>query len=162
MRMLLVCIVLLSAGSLRAAEPHTPKELIGVWVLESVRTQGQDVPAEKIPYDFHFTETQLIWRFTGQVTGPDRVYNCFANPAKQSGKVDFVLVNEAAKEDEESLHIRAIYRLDGETLLICSMRRPDMEPSENRPEKFESTKDARTDLMTLKRKSDSKTKPVSN
>lgn len=153
MRFFSILAVLL-CGSLSAEEPKTPSELRGVWRLEKIEHMGQTIPTEKASYEFHFTDTQLIWRFVGDTTGPDQVFNCFPVESNGAQGIDYRSAGKENDSDGNPLHVRAIYKLEGDKLLICSKRDKDMKPSRERPTKFISTKDLRTDLMELTRKRD--------
>ena len=55
-------------------EPNPKSPLVGVWIAENVTTAGEVVPKEKFPFELHFENDKLIYRFVAPSSGKDRFH----------------------------------------------------------------------------------------
>jgi uncharacterized protein (TIGR03067 family) len=122
-------------------------KLNGVWVAEKVLHAGTQIPADKFPFELHFVDQKLIFKFVGSVQGKDRVHDL----AIQATAEPFTMDMTRTVVDKKVV-VHAIFRFDGDRLLICSLRDAKGQPSKERPTLFESNETVRSDLLILKRK----------
>lgn len=122
--------------------------LVGEWVAEKVLSSGEEVPAEKFPFELHFTESQLIYKFVGRIQGKDRVHDIQLDASQNPPTIDITRT-----VGDKKITVLAIFKLNDDQLSVCFTRTSDGNPSETRPTSFESTKDTGSDLMILRRKS---------
>jgi uncharacterized protein (TIGR03067 family) len=144
--------VVLHAPSLLLAEsPATDssESVIGVWVAEKVLSSGSQVPAEKFPFELHFTKNQLTFKFVGESSGKDRVHDISLDASKDPARIDITRTVR-----DKKMTVYGIYKFEDGRLFICSLRGADGNPSGDRPLTFESNSNVRSELMILKRKSD--------
>lgn len=142
-----ICVFIEAPVRADDAPENTSENLAGVWVAEKVTSGGQDVPKDKFPFELHFTDQTLVFRFVGPAKGPDRIHDVTLDNTKSPATIDIV-----RRGDNKTPTVHGIYRLDGDRLLICSLRDENRQPSKERPSKFESSSDIRSDLLVLKRK----------
>lgn len=121
----------------------------GVWIAEKVTSSGRTVPADKFPFELHFENAKLIFKFVGEINGKDRVHEITIDPTKTPKTID---ITRKIRDTEET--VRGIYKFDGNKLMICSLRGPDRKPSPDRPTTFDSSKTVKSDLLVLKLKPD--------
>jgi uncharacterized protein (TIGR03067 family) len=141
-----------AATLLNAENPnHTATEqLDGVWVAEKVLSAGQLVPKEKFPFELHFNESQLTFKFVGQNTqGKDRVHQISIDTSNIPATIDITRTM-----GDRKLTVLGIFKFEGGKLVICSLRGADGNPSTVRPETFESSHSVRSDVLILKRQPD--------
>jgi uncharacterized protein (TIGR03067 family) len=122
-------------------------KLEGLWVAEKVLVAGEQVPQEKFPFELLFADGKLTYKFVGNSKGQDRVHELIVNTSNDPWSMDITRM-----VGEKKATVRAIYKLEGEKLLICFLRGPDRQPSKDRPSSFESNATVKSDLLILKRK----------
>jgi hypothetical protein len=73
----LILLLLTAVCSVNADEPEPDDatKMHGVWIAEKVTSAGQEVPAAKFPFELHFDDSKLIFKFFGKTTGKDRIKN---------------------------------------------------------------------------------------
>jgi uncharacterized protein (TIGR03067 family) len=151
--LVLVSAVLSATMTLGQAEQNAEQDafvkLQGTWIAEQVLSSGKEVPREKFPFELQFDDGKLTFKFVGDVKGKDRVHEV----ALDTGTDPFQMDLSRTVRDKK-LTVRAIYKFDGERLLICSLRDADGQPAKQRPTSFDSSPTIRSELLTLKRKSE--------
>ena len=128
---------------------NSSESMVGVWVAEKVLAGGREVPKEKFPFELHFTEDQLTYKFVGNYQGKDRVHDISIDSSK-----DPATINITRTVRDKKMTVYGIYKFENGKLLICSLRGEDGNPSSERPATFESSSEVTSDLLILKRKSD--------
>ncbi len=98
-------------------EHRTPTQMLGRWSVLEIQNQGISMPSE-IQSDIEFTETQAKLRLDIRTSGPTQVFDCFVVPGKDPLKLDLKPTGNLPGT-EMSRHLRAIYRIKGDTLWIC-------------------------------------------
>jgi uncharacterized protein (TIGR03067 family) len=147
-----VFVVAMPVSWLLAEEPKAAakEKLDGVWVAEQVLSAGRAVPSEKFPFELHFAEGQLTFKFVGKNTaGKDRVHDLSVDASKSPATIDITRTVRGKKST-----VLGIYKFEDGKLFICSLRDSGGNPSTDRPRTFESSRDIKSELMILKRKRD--------
>jgi uncharacterized protein (TIGR03067 family) len=149
-----VLLVLATAAiSWRPSVGDEPKEdafakLKGVWIADEVRSSGTKIAKEKFPFELHFEDEKLIFKFVGAVKGKDRVHDLKLDGNREPFKMD---MTRSIRDKESTVY--AIYKLDGDRLMILSLRDEKGQPGGERPTSFDSDATAKGELLILKRKS---------
>jgi uncharacterized protein (TIGR03067 family) len=65
---------------------------------------------------------------------------------------DFFTMDLTRTVRDKASTVHAIYKFDGDQLLICSLRDADGQPSKERPRSFDSSSAVKSELLVLKRK----------
>ena len=66
----------------------TKSKLDGVWIAEKVISSGHVVPAAKFPFELHFGNGKLIFRFIGSVKGKDRIHDIVVDNNQTPATID--------------------------------------------------------------------------
>lgn len=130
-----------------ALASESKESLVGEWVAEKVLSSGREVPKEKFPFELQFTDTQLIYKFVGNIQGKDRVHDIRIDSSQSPPAIDITRTVR-----DKKVTVLAIFKHENDQLLLCFTRTSDGNPSETRPSNFESSEDTKNDLMILKRK----------
>jgi uncharacterized protein (TIGR03067 family) len=150
-RTLLLSMVLIVSCTVvsRGTEPQSDElaKLEGVWVAEQVLSSGTKVPQDKFPFELHFEENRLTFKFVGAAEGKDRVHEISVDASTEPFKMD---ITRSIRDKKMTVH--AIYKFDGARLVICSLRGADGQPANERPISFDSSSTVRSELLTLNRK----------
>ena len=131
------------------AEQEAFAKLEGTWVAEQVLSSGKEVPREKFPFELEFDDGKLTFKFVGEVKGKDRVHDLTLDTTTDPFQMDL-----SRTVRDKKMTVLSIYKFDGERLLICSLRDADGQPAKQRPTSFDSSSTVRSELITLKRKSE--------
>jgi uncharacterized protein (TIGR03067 family) len=126
------------------SERKTPEALVGRWTVVEIQNQGITSPSQ-IQSELEFTESQAILRLDTSSAEVTQVFDCFVLPGKDPLKLDLRL--NANTPGDASLHLRSIYRVEGDKLWICLEGRG----AQQRPIEFVSSFETKSDLYVLKR-----------
>jgi len=129
--------------------PDDATKMEGVWVAEKVTFSGREVPPKKFPFELHFGDAKLTFKFVGDTTGKDRIHEIVIDPTKGPSTIDIMREIGGKKET-----VLGIYKFEEGKLMICSLRGADRKPSAKRPTNFASDESVSSDLLVLKRKPD--------
>jgi len=136
------------AGTASSGQMGALARLEGIWVAETVTSSGKVVPDEKFPFEIHFEPPdQMIFKFVGNAEGRHRVHTIRLDGSKDPATMDITRVVRGKPET-----VFAIYQIETDRLMICSLRSPDGQPSSERPTNFLSDGVTKADLLVLKRK----------
>jgi uncharacterized protein (TIGR03067 family) len=142
-------VILLLAFALAAPGPKDPPKppaenpLLGEWVVESHVASGKPLPRFGKPE--RVTITKDRWKVTKELESES---NLTLDPTKDPPHIDVWV--PAQGDDDKDSRARGIYKLDGDTLVVCYTLSVD------RPTKFESPPKSGMWMMTLKRVKSSK------
>jgi len=137
-----------------AAETKTPKALVGRWTVMKSLDRGKPQAADEMRVDIEFTSSQLEMRMylrsEERPREPTHVYDC-----DFTSKNGLLMLDMKTAENnpgpETGIHICTIYKIDGDTLTICSGHTEDPKSVGVRPTKFVSSPETQSDLNVLKR-----------
>ncbi len=123
-------------------------KLKGVWIADEILSSGTKIAKEKFPFELHFEDEQLIFKFVGDVKGKDRVHDLKLDATGDPLKMD---MTRSIRDKKSTVY--AIYKFDGDRLMILSLRDAKGQPADERPASFDSELTAKGELLILKRKS---------
>jgi uncharacterized protein (TIGR03067 family) len=140
-RMLAVMAVGLLIGAQARDDVKKEKEkLKGSWSVVSVEV----APGEKGPSDKDVKEMKFLFGQTGEDSmslksgeKEDKPGTFKIDPAKMPKEIDLV--------PQQGKAVKGIYKLDGDTLVVCATSRGD------RPKEFKPNGEAKVSVVTLKR-----------
>jgi uncharacterized protein (TIGR03067 family) len=125
-------------------EKKDPPTLVGEWALESVTFAGRPVPDRK--KTVAFTKDGKYGAVVAGPAGPGGVAGTYAHdPKKDPAQLD---ISEPAAGGGPGRTSPAIYKIEGDTLTICSSFGAD------RPTTFDAPADSTRVLMVFKRVKD--------
>lgn len=136
---LLLLLTLAAPAPKSDAKPATTEDhpLIGEWVVESHVSSGK--PIAKVGKPERITITRDRWKIGAE----GMTESCLSLEAgKEPPHIDIWV---PVQGDEEESRARGIYKLDGDTLIVCYRL------GKERPSKFESLPKSGVWMMTLKR-----------
>ncbi|MSR53140.1 MAG: TIGR03067 domain-containing protein [Gemmataceae bacterium] len=120
--------------------PKKEAAIVGEWLTISLSAGGMDLPQPKDK------ELRFTFAADGKLTVLDdkmtEVSTYTVDAKKSPAEIDMTPV-----ADSKDLPIMEIFKIDGDTLTLCVVEGK----KDPRPTKFESPKDSRTMLLTLKR-----------
>jgi uncharacterized protein (TIGR03067 family) len=135
-------LILVAAMATLAAADDTSKNdldvLQGTWQMQSVTSDGKEAPAAEIAKTRFVIAGNKLTPMEGDRKGPE--FTITVDATKKPATLDLKGVGQNRGE------VHGIYRLDGDTLTICSA-----EPPTARPEDFTSTAGSKVELLVLKR-----------
>jgi uncharacterized protein (TIGR03067 family) len=151
---MLVC-VLASADAddpqQQAAVAEELKKLEGTWTVVAIVQGGMELPAESLGESMTFKKGKLTFRGNSEDAEPE-VAHFRLDPACNPKVIDFDDSGNNFK-DAEAI-VEGVYRLDGDTLLLCINWEGGEAVKGNRPTALESKEGAPARLITMKRQKD--------
>ena len=135
---LLLALALAAPGPKDAPKAPAENPLLGEWVVASHVSSGKLLPPFGKPE--HITITTDRWKVTKELESES---NLTLDATKDPAHIDVWVA--AQGDDDKSSRARGIYRLDGDTLVVCYTL------NGARPTKFESPPKSGVWVMTLKR-----------
>jgi uncharacterized protein (TIGR03067 family) len=134
-----MALVVTAPGPKEAPKKEAPA-IVGSWTLEKAELGGMALPlgaaGEQLSLTFAEDGTIIARKNGKEEPGPSRFSH---DPKKSPAEIDLTEARPGAKE----MTVKAIYKIDGETLTIC------MAPMGERPTKFDSG--GMAIMMTFKR-----------
>ena len=128
-------------GVARADDAADLKAMVGKWKLEKAEIGGKDISVHLKEMKF---EIYAGGKYLAQV-GEEKDESTFTvDPAKTPKEMDV----KPTGGPHKGKIVKAIYKQDGDTLIICY----NFTATEDRPTKFETKPDSMTLLVTYKRK----------
>jgi uncharacterized protein (TIGR03067 family) len=144
----LTAIALADAAPITKPAPMKDKPtLVGEWVVKGVTFNGTDISGQvcTIRYTFQadgtWVDRQELQGMPVGTNGPETHWG--SDPAADPPSIDLM----RGRPGPNQMIFRGIYKVDGDTLVICYPARP----KSPRPTKFESAEDSMLFLFTLKR-----------
>ena len=132
----------------------TPPQLLGIWDVVAMQDHGRDVKLEEVSIRFEFTNSRLILRVSenGHVNDgkPSHVYDLRVHGDGQVRNLDLTSADNSPGP-EAGIKLHGIFRIEGNKLRVCYADELDHAGRASRPDKFESTAEAKTHLYTLTR-----------
>lgn len=155
-RATLLIVVMLITAAPCVAETTTPMVLVGRWSMVKSLRLGKLQSLDEVQVEIEFTSSQMHIRAYLQSTEPPKepmvTYDC--EFTTKDGLLMLDLKTAANNPGPQNgIHVRSIYKLDGNTLTICSGHTDDPKTVRARPTEFVSNKETQSDLDVLKRKS---------
>ena len=133
-----------------AAEPNCPAEFVGSWDATHIQSRGKETSVDEVRLRLQFTPSQVKMYVDRSNAEPIHVFDYFCHTTDDRIKLDLkTALNSPGPERE--LHVRAIGKIDGDTLHICSAHTDDGKVPGDYPSRFVSSLETSTDLYVLKR-----------
>jgi uncharacterized protein (TIGR03067 family) len=149
--MLRLCAAFASVGCLLAtavAQPDDAKKelekLQGTWEIIEVVNSGHVIPPEKLEGGQVVFKGDEMTLKEGSDDKDPRKFRIKLDPSQNPKAIDATALNRAYKGSVSP----AIYRLEGDTLKLCSPNSPD---TKERPKELKSEEGLKVVLLTLKR-----------
>jgi uncharacterized protein (TIGR03067 family) len=135
---LLLALAIAAPGPKDAPKSPAENPLLGDWLVESHIASGKPIP--QVGKSERITISKDRWKV---MTEGESESNLTLDATKDPPHIDVWV--PAQGDDDKFTRARGIYKLDGDTLVVCYTLSGD------RPTKFESTQKSGVWMMTLKR-----------
>jgi uncharacterized protein (TIGR03067 family) len=134
-------VLLIAADAKEDAIKKDKAALKGNWQVTALEDSDEKVPEEQTrKMSITISETMIVSKQGG--AGEKSKGEYAIDPTKTPKEIDIKLMDGA----EKGKTIKGIYKLDGDTLVICTS-----EPGDARPKEFKATKQPQSILLTFKR-----------